>query len=113
MLLFEILSFTQLFLIPSWATLSAVNAVTQQKDRRTFILLLLTDLRNHEIVLGKLLGSLLPIALLLLASVPFLLLLLLLGGVAPAQVAGVLVIVAGTSLAAGSMGGLVALWRDH
>jgi ABC-type transport system involved in multi-copper enzyme maturation permease subunit len=112
-LLFQLLAFVQLALFLFFSALSAASAVAQEKDRRTFLLLLMTDLRNHEIVLGKLLGSLLPIALLLLASVPLLLLLLLLGGVAPAQVAQALVIVAGTSLAAGSLGGLIALWRDR
>ena len=48
-----------------FAALSAAGTITQEKDRRTFILLLLTDLRNYEIVLGKLLGSLLQIGLLL------------------------------------------------
>jgi ABC-type Na+ efflux pump permease subunit len=112
-LLFQLLTFVQLALFLFFSALSAASAVALEKDRRTFILLLMTDLRNHEIVLGKLLGSLLPIALLLLGSVPLLMLLLLLGGVAPDQVAQALAIVAGTSLAAGSLGGLIALWRDR
>ena len=61
--------------------------ITQEKDRRTFVLLLMTDLRSYEIVLGKLLGSLLQIALLLLGMLPVLALLMLMGGIAPAQVA--------------------------
>ena len=43
----------------------AASAVSLEKDRRTFILLLITDLRSYEIVLGKLFGSLLQIGLLL------------------------------------------------
>jgi ABC-type transport system involved in multi-copper enzyme maturation permease subunit len=112
-LLFRILTFVELALFLFFAALSAVSTVSQEKDRRTFILLLITDLRNDEIVLGKLLGSLLPIVLLLAASVPLLLLLLLLGGVDVRQVWQAISIVAATSLAAGSLGGLVALWRDR
>ena len=65
-LLFQVLTFVQLALFLFFAALSAASAVAQEKDRRTFLLLLMTDLRNDEIVLGKLLGSLLPIGLLLL-----------------------------------------------
>jgi ABC-type transport system involved in multi-copper enzyme maturation permease subunit len=112
-LLFQLLSFVELALFLFFSALSAASAVAQEKDRRTFVLLLLTDLRNDEIVLGKLLGSLLPIALLLAATVPLLMLLLLLGGVDPRQVLQAVVIVAATSVAAGSLGGLIALWRDR
>ena len=73
----------------------------------------MTDLRNDEIVLGKLLGSLLPIGLLLLARSRA-------DAAAAAgrrrrceQVVQAMLIVAATALAAGSLGGLVALWRDR
>ena len=72
----------------------------------------MTDLRDPEIVLGKILGSLLPIWLLLATTVPLLTLLLLLGGVSFQQVIqAVAFAAAATSLAAGRIGGLVALWR--
>src|SRR5262249_23559813 len=79
---------------------------------RTFVLLLLTDLRNDEIVLGKLLGSLLQIGLFLTGSIPVLFILVLLGGVDPRQVLGAALVLSTTALAAGSLGALVALWRD-
>jgi ABC-type transport system involved in multi-copper enzyme maturation permease subunit len=112
-LLFQVLTYVELALFLFFSALSAASAVAQEKDRRTFILLLITDLRNEEIVLGKLLGSLLPIALLLAASVPLLMLLTLLGGIDVQQVLQALAIVASTALAAGSLGGLIALWRDR
>jgi ABC-type transport system involved in multi-copper enzyme maturation permease subunit len=111
--LFQILTFVQLSLFLFFAALAAASAVAREKDRRTFILLLMTDLRNHEIVLGKMLGSLLPMLLLLVGSVPVLLLLLLLGGISLEQVLLAELIVGTTALAAGSLGGLVALWRDR
>src|SRR5262249_27585803 len=82
------------------------------KDRRTFVLLLMTDLRSYEIVLGKLFGSLLRILLLLAGMVPVLAILLLLGGIAPSQVLQVAIIMAATAFAVGSLGSLVALWRE-
>jgi ABC-type transport system involved in multi-copper enzyme maturation permease subunit len=112
-LLFQILTIVELALFLFFAALSAASTVAQEKDRRTFILLLVTDLRNAEIVLGKLLGSLLPIALLLAATFPLLMLLVLLGGIDPRQVWQAMLIVAATSLTAGSLGGLMALWRDR
>lgn len=113
LLLFQIFVFVQLTLFLFFAALSAAAAVTQEKDRRTFLLLLLTDLRNHEIVLGKLLGSLLPIGLLLAGTVPVLAILLLLGGIAPAQIGESVLILATTAIASGSLGCLLALWRDQ
>jgi ABC-type Na+ efflux pump permease subunit len=110
--LFKLLTYVQLAFLLFFAALSAASAVTLEKDRRTFVLLLLTDLRNHEIVLGKLLGSLLQILLFLAGTVPVFMVLLLLGGVAPGQVVRATVILAGTAVAAGSLGCLVALWRD-
>jgi ABC-type transport system involved in multi-copper enzyme maturation permease subunit len=112
-LLFQWLTSVQLALFLFFAALSAASAISQEKDRRTFLLLLITDLRNEEIVLGKLLGSLLPIGLLLLSTVPALMLLMLLGGVALYQVGQAVLILAATALAAGSLGSLVALWRDR
>jgi ABC-type transport system involved in multi-copper enzyme maturation permease subunit len=112
-MLFQLLTLkVQLPLLLFFAALSAASAITQEKDRRTFVLLLLTDLRNYEIVLGKMLGSLLQIALFLAGTAPFLALLLLLGGVAPHQIAQALLVLATAGLAAGSLGTLVALWRD-
>jgi ABC-type transport system involved in multi-copper enzyme maturation permease subunit len=112
-LLFQLLTYVQLALFLFFAALSAASAVAQEKDRRTFVLLLITDLHNEEIVLGKLLGSLLPISLLLLSTVPALMLLMLLGGVALHQVGQAVLILAATALAAGSLGNLIALWRDR
>ena len=112
-LLFQVLTYyVQLPLLIFFSALSAASAVAREKDRRTFVLLLMTDLRNYEIVLGKLLGSLLQIVLLLGTMVPFLFLLVLLGGVAPEQVVQATVVMAATALAAGSLGSLIALWRD-
>ena len=111
--LFQLLTGLMLALFLFFSALSAASAVAREKDRRTFILLLMTDLRDSEIVLGKILGSLLPILLLLATTLPLLMLLLPLGGVSAQQVIQAVLVAAAASLAAGSLGGLVALWRDR
>ena len=113
LLLFQIVAFVQLLLTLFFATLSAASAVSQEKDRRTFILLLLTDMRDYEIVLGKLLGALLPITIQLLVTAPVLAMLLLLGGIDPEQVLQAVLVLGAAAFAAGSLGGLVALWRER
>lgn len=111
-LVFRLSAFVQLVLLLFFSALSAAGAVSQEKDRRTFILLLLSDLSSFEIVVGKLVGSLLPILLFLTGVLPFFMLLILLGGIAPHQVTQCMFVLAGTSLVAGSVGTMVALWRD-
>ncbi len=113
LLLFQIIAFVQLLLTLFFATMSAAGAVSQEKDRRTFVLLLLTDMRDYEIVLGKLLGALLPILVQLLVTVPVLALLLLVGGIDPEQVLQAVLVLLAAGVAAGSLGGLIALWRDR
>ncbi len=112
-LLFQILSFLQLALFLFFPALSSASAVALEKDRRTFILLLMTELRDSEIVLGKMLGSLLPMILLWIGTFPIMMFLILLGGVSVAQVFQAMAVLAATGLAAGSLGGLIALWRDR
>jgi ABC-type transport system involved in multi-copper enzyme maturation permease subunit len=110
---FHLLAYVQLGLLLFFSALAAASTVSQEKDRRTFVLLLLTDLRNYEIVLGKLFGSLLQIVLFLAGTVPILALMLLLGGIAWEQIMDAVVILFTTALAAGSLGGLIALWRER
>jgi ABC-type transport system involved in multi-copper enzyme maturation permease subunit len=112
-LLFRVLTYVQLVLFLFFAALSSASAVAQEKDRRTFVLLLMTDLSNIEIVVGKIMGSLLPILFLFVGSIPLFYFLLLLGGVGPHQVIEALLVMAAASLVAGSLGGVMALWRER
>ena len=113
LLFFQIVTFVMLTLLLFFSALSAAGTVSQEKDRRTFILLLLTDMRDYEIVLGKMLGSLLPMIILLMVTLPVLALSLLLGGVSGGQVVQAFVVLLATAIASGSVGGLIALWRDR
>jgi ABC-type transport system involved in multi-copper enzyme maturation permease subunit len=112
LILFRIFSYVQLTSLIFFAALSAAATVAREKDRRTFVLLLMTDLASYEIVLGKLFGSLLQIILLLAAMVPVLAMMFLLGGIAPEQVGQATLIMLAAAVAAGSVGSLVALWRE-
>ncbi|MCA9144436.1 MAG: hypothetical protein H6823_10905 [Planctomycetaceae bacterium] len=111
-LLFQILAPVQLALITFLAAFGTASAVSQEKDRRTLILLLMTRLSNSELVIGKLLASLLDIFVMILAALPVFLLVTLLGGVSNGQVARVFLITLTTGLAAGSLGSMFGLWRE-
>ena len=112
-ILFQMFALLQLILMLFFAPLAAATAVAHEKDRRTFVLLLMTDLSDLEIVLGKLLASLLLIVSLLLAAAPVYFLCILLGGVSPTQVLEVLAVTAAAGLAGGCLGLLVALGRER
>ena len=56
-MLFQILAPLQLALAVFFSALLAASGVAQEKDRRTLVLLLLTNLTNSELVLGKLPGQ--------------------------------------------------------
>ncbi|HEV3122418.1 MAG TPA: hypothetical protein VGY53_10965 [Isosphaeraceae bacterium] len=112
-LLFMFFVMVQLTLMLFFAPLAAATAVAHEKDRRTFVLLLMTDLRDVEIVLGKLLASLLQIGTLLATAAPVFFLCLLLGGVSAEQLGDVFAVTAAAGLAGGSLGLVVALWRDR
>ena len=111
-MLFQILAPLQLALVTFLAAQSAVSGVAQEKDKRTMLLLLMTRLSNHELVLGKLLASLLDVLVMLLAALPIFMLMTLFGGISLGQVGRVFAVTLATALAAGSLGSTVALARE-
>jgi hypothetical protein len=111
-MLFQILAPLQLALAIFFSALLAASAVTQEKDRRTLVLLLLTNLSNSELVLGKLLASLLGGLVLLAAALPLFMLSVLFGGVSFEQIARAFGVTLATAVVAGSIGSLLALWRE-
>ena len=112
-ILFSFFAYLQLTLMLFFAPIASATAVAHEKDRRTFILLLMTDLQNVEIVVGKLVASLLQILTLLLTSLPVFSLCLLLGGVSFGQVIDVFLVTFAAGLFGGTLGMIVALWRDR
>src|SRR5437667_2722087 len=111
-ILFFLLAPLQLALLTFLAAIRAASSVAQEKDKKTLILLLMTRLTNHELVLGKLLASLLDVLVMLATAAPIFMLLTLFGGVSAAQVGRVFAVTLATVLAAGSLGSTVALARD-
>ena len=83
---FQVFSLLQLTLVVFFSLLFAAGNIAQEKDRKTLILLLMTDLRNRELVLGKLTASLLIVGVLLAVSLPAFALTSLLGGVEIQQI---------------------------
>ena len=110
--LFLILAPLQLALLTFLAALRAASSVALEKDKRTLVLLLMTRLTNHELVLGKLLASLLDVLVMLATAAPIFFFLTLFGGVSVAQVVRVLAVTLATVLVAGSLGSTIALARD-
>ena len=109
---FALVAPVQLAIGVAFSALLCAAAVAQEKDRRTFELLLLTRMTNAELVLGKLLASMLVVLVLILAALPLLMLLVLLGGVSHVQVARVFGVSVAAALAAGTIGSTIALWRE-
>lgn len=110
--IFQILAPLQLALAAFFAALLAASQVAHEKDRQTLVLLLLTRLSNSELVLGKLLASLLSVFVTLAAAVPVFLLIAILGGVSYGQIARAMAVAFATALACGSLGSTLALWRE-
>jgi len=112
MILFQILAPLQLVVASFSSALLGASAVAQEKDRRTLILLLLTHLTNSELVLGRLMASLLNVLVLLTAALPLFALTTLLGGISPGQIARAFAVTLASVLVCGSLGSTIALWRE-
>ena len=111
-LAFQVLASVQLTLVLFFSLVFTAGNISQEKDRQTLLLLLMTDLRNRELVLGKLAASLLTVFVLVGCGAPVFLLVRLLGGVELGQVFWFLALCCATAVAAGSWGALVAFWRE-
>ncbi|MEL6105709.1 MAG: hypothetical protein AAFU85_06730 [Planctomycetota bacterium] len=110
--MFLMLAPLQLLVLGSLAAVGSASSVAQEKDRRTLILLLMTRLSGFEVVVGKLTATLLGPLAMLLAALPFFLVLPLLGGVSPRQVFLVFAVTTASVVLAGSIGTVIGLWRE-
>ena len=111
-ILFQILAPLQLALVLFLSALRSAGSVAQEKDRNTLILLLMTRMTNQELVLGKLLASLLNVLVMLGVALPVFMMIVLFGGVSFGQVARVFAVTLCTALVAGSLGSTLAFWRE-
>ncbi|GAB5403904.1 MAG: hypothetical protein Aurels2KO_21350 [Aureliella sp.] len=111
-LVFQIVVPLELIVTMFLATVTSASGVSQEKDRRTLILLLLTRMSSSQIVLGKLVSSLIGVANLILAALPLLLLIAILGGVSATQVYSATAIVFVTACWSAALANVVAFWRE-
>ena len=111
-LMFRILVPLQLVVGLFFGAMLSASAVSQEKDRKTLILLLLTNLSNSELVLGKLLASLLNVFILLASAIPLFMAMVLLGGVSFGQVGLAMLVTLAGVMVAGGLGSTIALWRE-
>lgn len=111
-LIFQMISFLQLLLVVFFTLLFSAGSIAQEKDRGTLILLLMTELKDRELVSGKTQSSLLIVYVLLAASIPLCIFLHLLGGIELAQILWMELICLVTVFATGSWAALVAFWRE-
>jgi ABC-type transport system involved in multi-copper enzyme maturation permease subunit len=109
---FQIFALVQLTLVMFFSVLFAAGNIAQEKDRRTLILLLMTDLRDSELVLGKLCASLLMPVVLIGVSAPAFVLVYALGGVTLGQIGWVVGVSLAAAVCSGAWGALVAFWRE-
>jgi ABC-type transport system involved in multi-copper enzyme maturation permease subunit len=109
---FQVLAQFQLAVALPFSALLVASAVALEKDRKTLDLLLMTNLSNAELVLGKLLASMLSVIVVVIAAVPLLAIISLLGGISAEQIFRVQAVILASALVAGSLGSTVALWRE-
>jgi ABC-type transport system involved in multi-copper enzyme maturation permease subunit len=101
---FALLTALELLLIAFITPGLTAGAISGERERQTFDLLLCTRVRPAGIVLGKLIASLLFVLLMLLISVPLFSVVFLLGGVELDQVLSIFVIGLVTALTLGTLG---------
>ena len=110
--LFQILAPLQLALVLFLAAIQTASNIAVEKDKQTLILLLMSRLTNSELVLGKLFASLLSIGVMMIAAAPIFMMIVLFGGTSFSQVGWTFAVTGVTAIAAGSLGAMIALWRE-
>lgn len=94
----------ELFLVCFIAPAFTAGAISGEREKRTYDLLVTTLLPARSIVLGKLISALAYVVLLILAAVPLESLAFMLGGVAPEEVVIASIVLLVTALVYGSIG---------
>ena len=109
-LFFLAVSGTQLALVLLAAPAATAGAICLDRARGTLSHMLMTDLSNGEIVLGKLGARLVPVLSMLLCALPVMELLALLGGVDPAALVGSFAVSLGVAVLGCSLAMFFSLW---
>jgi ABC-2 family transporter protein len=106
---------SELVLVLLAAPAATAGAICLDRARGTLTHMLMTDLSDAEIVLGKLAARLLPVLALLVCTLPMMELLTLLGGVDPSALASGFVVAVSLAVAGCSLALFFSLWlrRTH
>ncbi len=111
-LIFQLVAPFQLIVLLFMAALAGTIAVSQEKDKQTLILLLMTALSNTEMVIGKIGAGLLTTMNAFLASLPIVFSVTLLGGVSLEQVLACSWVTCCALVASATLGATIAFWRE-
>lgn len=101
---------TQLALVLLAAPAVTAGAVCLDKARGALTHLLVTDLTDGEIVLGKLVSRLIPVVGVVLATLPVMALATLLGGIDPVPLTGATLIALGAGILSATLGLVLSVW---
>jgi ABC-type transport system involved in multi-copper enzyme maturation permease subunit len=101
---------TELTLVLLAAPAATAGAICIDRARGTLTHLLVTDLNDAEIVLGKLAARLLPVIGLVVCGLPVMALLVLLGGVDPDALLGAFLVTVGVALLGSTLALVFSLW---
>ena len=107
---FKTFSILQLAAVVFFTPAMTAGTIAQERERRTIEYLFATDLRNSEIILGKLGARLINIFYIVLAGLPILSLTMLLGGIEPAELLAVFIVSVSTMFALASLGIFISVW---
>ncbi|MBX6314209.1 MAG: ABC transporter permease [Isosphaeraceae bacterium] len=109
-LFFRTIVLIQLVLVLLATPAATAGVICQDKARGTLLHLLVTDLSDAEIVLGKLAARLVPVLGLLACTLPVTALGTLLGGIDPVHLTGAFLITAGMALVASALALALSVW---
>ena len=107
---FMVLSWLQLLAVVALGPAMVAGTIATERERRTIEYLFASSLSNAEIVLGKLAARILHIVYLVLAGVPIMALMMLLGGIAPEGVLVLTVITLCTVLTVATLSIAISVW---
>lgn len=107
---FMTLSWLQLLAVVAMGPAMVAGTIATERERRTIEYLFASSLSNAEIVLGKLAARILHIVYLVLAGVPIMALMMLLGGIAPEGVLVLTIITLCTVLTIATLSIAISVW---
>jgi ABC-type transport system involved in multi-copper enzyme maturation permease subunit len=110
---FSVLAWLQLLAVVAMGPAMVAGAIATERERRTIEYLFASSLSNAEIVLGKLAARIVHVVYLVLAGVPILALMMLLGGIAPEGVLVLTIITLCTVLTVSTLSIAISVWSGR